>query len=67
MEYIAWGLCAAVGLRILIVWLYNNMGKSVSEKTCSKQFMKIDNTPTLLSSAEIYTLKRLLKVFNRLQ
>jgi membrane protease YdiL (CAAX protease family) len=27
--YIAWGLPATVGLRILIIWLYNNMGKSV--------------------------------------
>ena len=27
--YIAWGLLAGVGTRILIVWLYNNTGKSV--------------------------------------
>ena len=27
--YIAWGLLAGVGTRILIIWLYNNTGKSV--------------------------------------
>jgi membrane protease YdiL (CAAX protease family) len=29
LEYIVWGLPATVGLRILIIWLYNNTGKSV--------------------------------------
>jgi hypothetical protein len=29
LPYIAWGLPASVGVRILIIWLYNNTGKSV--------------------------------------
>jgi uncharacterized protein len=30
VSYIAWGLPAAIGLRILIIWIYNNTGRSVA-------------------------------------